>query len=202
MVSLALLAETALVLNTGQAVAVGDIRPATASVSGARKPAGAAEAANTASAVLMARSQGRRIEVLSERTESSTTWALPSGSLRTESFAGPVRVKRNDKWQNIDTSLSDQGDDLKPKAAVADVTVSDGGEGRLASVARGRTRFTMGWQSRLPAPKVTGSTASYDLGAGQTLKVTAQKQGFSDDVVLASAPRTRPRTGYRSSSTG
>ncbi|MFG3125592.1 DNRLRE domain-containing protein [Streptomyces sp. NPDC048201] len=192
MVSLALLAETALVLNTGQAVAVGDIRPATASVSGARKPAGAAEAANTASAVLMARSQGRRIEVLSERTESSTTWALPSGSLRTESFAGPVRVKRNDKWQNIDTSLSDQGDDLKPKAAVADVTVSDGGEGRLASVARGRTRFTMGWQSRLPAPKVTGSTASYDLGAGQTLKVTAQKQGFSDDVVLASAPRTPP----------
>ncbi|MFG2816008.1 DNRLRE domain-containing protein [Streptomyces sp. NPDC048410] len=187
-VSLALLAETALVLNTGQAVAVGNSAAATASVSRDKKPTGPAQAANTASAVLMARLQGRRIEVLSERTESSTTWALPSGSLQTESFAGPVRVKQNGTWRNVDTSLSDQGDDLKPKAAVADVAVSDGGTGRLASVARGRTRFAMGWQDKLPAPKVTGSTASYDLGSGQTLKVTAQKQGFSDDVILTNAP--------------
>ncbi|RZU46275.1 RHS repeat-associated protein [Streptomyces sp. BK022] len=187
-VSLALLAETALVLNSGQAVAVGNTGPITASVSRDKKPIGPAEAADTASALLMARLQGRGIEVLSKRTEASTTWALPSGSLRTESFAGPVRVRQDGKWQDIDTSLSDAGADLKPRAAAADIAVSDGGDGRLASVVRGRTRFAMGWQDRLPAPKVKGPTASYDLGSGQTLKVTAQKQGFSDDVILASAP--------------
>ncbi|MFD0507040.1 DNRLRE domain-containing protein [Streptomyces chiangmaiensis] len=187
--SLALLAEAALVLDaTGEAVAVGKTGAVAASTSKAKKPAGPAQADDTASAVLMARLQGRRIEVLSARTADSTTWALPSGSFQTESFAGPVRVKRNGKWQDIDTSLSDVGADLKPKSAAADIAVSDGGDSRLASVARGKTRFAMGWQSKLPAPKVSGSTASYDVGAGQTLKVTALKQGFSEDVVLASRP--------------
>ncbi|MFJ4007918.1 DNRLRE domain-containing protein [Streptomyces sp. NPDC090023] len=188
--SLAMLAEAALVLDgTGAAVALGRTGHSAVSAGRTKKPTGPAEAKDTASAVLMARLQRRRIEVLSERTESSTTWALPSGSLQTESFAGPVRVRQHGTWQDIDTSLSDAGADLKPRAAVADIAVSDGGEGRLASVVRGRTRFAMGWQDKLPAPKVTGSTASYDLGSGQTLKVTAQKQGFSDDVILASAPK-------------
>ncbi|WP_225839514.1 DNRLRE domain-containing protein [Streptomyces sp. NK08204] len=174
---------------TGEAVAVGKPQAAAADMSkAAKRPAGPAGAQDAASAVLMARLQGRRIEVLSERTADSTTWALPSGSMRTESFAGPVRVKRNGKWQDIDTSLADTGADLKPKAAVADVTVSDGGDSRLASVARGRTRFAMGWQGKLPAPKVSGATASYDLGSGQALKVTALKQGFSESVVLAGRP--------------
>lgn len=187
--SLALLAESALVLNaTGEAVAVGRAGAFAASSSKAKKPTGPAQAEDEASAVLMARLQNRKIEVLSERTTDSTTWALPSGAFRTESFAGPVRVKRDGKWQDIDTSLSDAGPDLKPKAAVADVAVSDGGDSRLASVGRGKARFAMGWQDKLPAPKVKGSTASYDLGAGQTLKVTAQKQGFSEDLVLASRP--------------
>jgi RHS repeat-associated protein len=186
---LALLAEAALMLDaTGEAVAVGKTTAVAASTSKAKKPTGPAQADNEASAVLMARLQGRKIEVLSARTADSTTWALPSGAFQTESFAGPVRVKRGGKWQNIDTSLSDVGADLKPKSAVADVAVSDGGDSRLASVARGKTRFSMGWQDKLPAPKVKGSTASYDLGAGQTLKVTALKQGFSEDVVLASKP--------------
>lgn len=187
--SLALLAEAALVLDaTGEAVAVGKSGTVTASASKARKPTSSAQAADTASAMLMARLRGRRIEVLSQRTADSTTWALPSGALQTESFAGPVRVKRDGAWHDIDTSLSDVGAGLKPKAAVADVVVSDGGDSRLASLARGKTRFAMGWQNKLPAPKVKGSTASYDLGSGQALKVTALEQGFSESVVLASRP--------------
>ncbi|MGW0882103.1 DNRLRE domain-containing protein [Streptomyces sp. NPDC002671] len=188
-VSLALLAEAALMLSTGEAVAVGKPQAAAADTSKAQKqPTGPAEAADPASAVLMARLQGRRIEVLSARTADSTTWALPSGSLQTESFAGPVRVKRNGAWHDIDTSLKDAGADLKPKEVAADVAVSDGGDSRLASVARGKTRFAMGWQDKLPAPKVSGSTASYALGSGETLKVTALKEGFSESVVLASRP--------------
>ncbi|MGV9244594.1 DNRLRE domain-containing protein [Streptomyces sp. NPDC003710] len=187
--SLAMLAEAALVLDAGgEAIAVGKTGAAATVTSKAKKPLGPAEANDEASAVLMARLQHRRIEVLSERTADTTTWALPSGSLQTESFAGPVRVKRNGVWHDIDTSLTDAGADLKPKEAVADIAVSDGGDSDLASVARGRTRFSMGWQGKLPAPKVSGATASYTLGSGQTLKVTALKQGFAEDVVLASRP--------------
>ncbi|MEU6774585.1 DNRLRE domain-containing protein [Streptomyces sp. NPDC046759] len=187
--SLAMLAEAALMLDaTGAAAAVGKTGAAAAFASKAKKPTGPAQADDTASAVLMARLQNRRIEVLSARTADTTTWALPSGSLQTESFAGPIRVKRDGAWRDIDTSLTDAGAELKPKEAAADVAVSHGGDSRLASVARGKTRFSMGWQDKLPAPKVSGATASYTLGSGQTLKVTALRQGFSEDVILASRP--------------
>jgi RHS repeat-associated protein len=186
-VALLLLGEAALMVqNSGTSIAAARAQPAAAAA--AKKPTGPAEAADEASAMLMARLQNRKIEVLSARAADSTTWALPSGSLRTESFTSPVRVKQDGTWQDIDTSLSDMGTDLKPKAAAADIAVSDGGDTQLASVTRGRTRFGMGWESKLPAPKVKGPTASYDLGSGQTLKVTAQKQGFSESVVLAGAP--------------
>ncbi|MGV4987911.1 DNRLRE domain-containing protein [Streptomyces sp. NRAIS4] len=186
--SLAMLTEAALVLDaTGEAVAMGRTGSAAAVSGKAKKPLGAAQANDEASAMLMARLQHRRIEVLSERTADTTTWVLPSGSMQTESFASPIRVKRDGTWHDIDTSLTGTGAGLKPKEAVADIAVS-GGDSDLASVARGRTRFAMGWQDKLPAPKVSGATASYALGSGQTLKVTALKQGFSEDVILASRP--------------
>lgn len=73
---------------------------------------GPAQAEDEASAVLMARLQDRKIEVLSERAADSTTYALPSGELETEAYAGPVRVKQDGTWKDIDTSLSDTGADL------------------------------------------------------------------------------------------
>jgi RHS repeat-associated protein len=146
------------------------------------------EAQDEASAVLMARLQDRRIEVLSARATDSTTYALPSGELETEAYAGPVRVKQDGVWKDIDTSLSDTGSDLTPAAAAADVAVSDGGDTDLASVAKGKESFGLGWEDKLPTPTVKDSTASYDLGSGQTLSVTALAQGFSENVKLAQQP--------------
>jgi RHS repeat-associated protein len=149
---------------------------------------GPAQAQDQASAVLMARLRGRKVEVLSARTADSTTYALPSGELETQAYAGPVRVKEGDTWKDIDTSLSDTGADLTPAAAAADITVSDGGDTKLASVARDKQSFGLGWEKKLPAPAVKGSTASYDLGSGQTLAVTALAQGFSEIVKLTQRP--------------
>ncbi|MER5754040.1 DNRLRE domain-containing protein [Streptomyces sp. NPDC002088] len=159
-----------------------------ATQSGSARSAGPAQAQDEASAVLMARLQHRKIEVLSARTADSTTYALPSGELRTEAYAGPVRVKQDGVWKDIDTSLSDTGSDLTPAAAVADIAVSDGGDTKLASVAKGKESFGLGWDGKLPAPKVKDSTASYDLGSGQTLSVTALAQGFSENIKLAQKP--------------
>ncbi|MFG2887059.1 hypothetical protein ACGFYV_33030 [Streptomyces sp. NPDC048297] len=152
------------------------------------KASGPAEAQDEASAVLMARLQDRKIEVLSARTTDSTTYALPSGELETEAYAGPVRVKQDGVWKDIDTSLSDTGSDLTPAAAAADVTVSDGGDTQLASVTKDKESFGLGWEDKLPTPTVKDSTASYGLGSGQTLSVTALAQGFSENVKLTQQP--------------
>ncbi|WP_405720827.1 DNRLRE domain-containing protein [Streptomyces sp. NBC_01537] len=174
--------------TTGAAVAATSDVEQTATAASATKSYGAAEAQDETSASLMARLQDRNIEVLSDRTSDSTTYALPDGTFSTESYAGPVRVKQDGKWTDIDTSLSDTGSDITPVAAAADIAVSDGGDKELASVTKGKDSFGLGWEDKLPTPTVKGSTASYDLGSGQTLSVTALAQGFSENIKLAQQP--------------
>ncbi|MFE7954461.1 DNRLRE domain-containing protein [Streptomyces sp. NPDC057413] len=179
--------ETALVSqDTGLAFAGGT--PARTASSGTPRAQGPAEAQDAASAVLMARLQHRRIEVLSARTADSSTYALPNGQMQTEAYAGPVRVKQGTVWKNIDTALSDTGADLTPAAAAAAIAVSDGGDQHLASVRKGKASFGLGWHSKLPAPAVRHNTATYDLGGGQTLSVTALAQGFSENIRLTQRP--------------
>ncbi|WP_327696985.1 DNRLRE domain-containing protein [Streptomyces sp. NBC_00459] len=136
-----------------------------------------------------AKLSGERVELTSRRTENSTVYVNPDGTLTADSYAGPVRVKRADgSWQDIDTELSDEGAALEPEAAAADITVSDGGDRKLASVAQDDVSLSLGWEDTLPTPTVDGDTASYALGDGETLTVTALKEGFSQNVVLDSAP--------------
>jgi RHS repeat-associated protein len=181
--------DMAVVLSTtGAAFAAVSDASSAVNVSESGKALGSAQAQDEASAVLMARLQDRNIEVLSARTADSTTWALPSGELQTSSYAGPIRVKQDGTWQDIDTSLSDTGSSLTPEATAADVAVSDGGDKSLASVTKGSKSFGLGWEDRLPTPTVKDNTASYDLGGGQKLTVTALAQGFSQNVVLDKAP--------------
>ncbi|MFE7860675.1 DNRLRE domain-containing protein [Streptomyces sp. NPDC057403] len=185
-------AETALIaensgLGFAAALAAPVAQPA-AAASASAKMEGAAEAQDEASAALMARLQDRKIEVLSDRTTESTTYALPSGELETEAYAGPVRVKEGGDWKDVDTSLSDTGADLTPAVTAADITVSDGGDTKLASVTKGDESFGLGWESKLPTPSVKDDTASYDLGDGQKLSVTALVQGFSENIKLTQQP--------------
>lgn len=146
-----------------------------------------------ASAMLAARLQGRRVEALSERTADSTTYVNADGTLTTEAFAGPVRVQLDDGvWRDVDTTLTDSGDDLQPVATVADVAFSNGGDRRLAAVEHGGRMFGMDWPTALPEPVVDGSTAAYALGGGATLNVTALPQGFEQTIVLDRAPASPP----------
>ncbi|WOX08751.1 DNRLRE domain-containing protein [Streptomyces sp. N50] len=152
----------------------------------------ASSADSVAAALLMARMQDRKIEVTSEQTETSTTYALPSGELQTSTYAGPIRQQVDGKWQDIDTDLSDTGESLEPAVAAADIAVSDGGDTALVSVDKGSKSFGLGWESKLPTPSVKDDTASYALSDGQTLTVTALAQGFSQNVVLDKAPDQAP----------
>ncbi|MFE1751873.1 DNRLRE domain-containing protein [Streptomyces anandii] len=181
-------AEPALVAQSSGLAFAAPAASSASRTSSTARASGPAQARDEASAVLMARLQHRKIEVLSARTTDSTTYALPSGELQSEVYAGPVRVKQDGGWKDVNTSLSDTGSDLTPAAANADIAVSDGGDRQLASVVKGKKSFGLGWEDELPAPSVKGSTASYDLGSGQVLSVTALAQGFSENIKLARRP--------------
>ncbi|MGV9455807.1 DNRLRE domain-containing protein [Streptomyces sp. NPDC003635] len=169
-----------IVNSPAQAVTLGDDKPDIAKLLGLTEE----EAARR-----NARIQNRRIELLSQRTETSSVFVNPDGTLTAETYAGPVRVKQADgSWSYIDTELTDEGAALEPETAAADITVSDGGDRKLASVAKGGASMALGWADTLPTPTVKDDTASYDLGDGQTLTVTALKQGFSQNVLLDEAP--------------
>ncbi|ELP63431.1 DNRLRE domain-containing protein [Streptomyces turgidiscabies] len=189
-VAAVLAAEAALVsLSSGQAFAAADSGTAKVTSTAAKSAKSAASTADsTAAALLMARLQGRKIEVLSERSASSTTYALPNGQLQTSTYAAPIRQKVDGTWRDIDTSLSDAGASLEPDVAAADIAVSDGGDTALASVTKGARSFGMGWESKLPTPSVKDDTASYALRDGERLTVTALSQGFSQNVILDKAP--------------
>ncbi|MGW6456966.1 hypothetical protein ACWF94_13770, partial [Streptomyces sp. NPDC055078] len=78
----------------------------------APKKAAVTEAADIASARVAARLSGRRVEALSERTETSTTWLNKNGSLTTEIVAGPIRFqdRSTGDWRNVDLSLAKAAD--------------------------------------------------------------------------------------------
>lgn len=190
-VSLAVLAQPVFVVTgTGQATAVSSVGAGKAAAAKEAPARGPAQAADEASAQLMARLQHRRIEILSARTEDSTTWADPDGSLTTEAFSGPVRVQSTGgTWHDIDTTLADTGSAVTPKATAAEVELSDGGTGTLASVQQGRHEFAMGWPKSLPSPTLKGDTATYALSDSADLTVQALPQGFEQSVVLNDRPR-------------
>ncbi|MFC0675652.1 DNRLRE domain-containing protein [Brachybacterium hainanense] len=148
------------------------------------------------SALIQARANGKRVEVTGERSESSTTWVNPDGSVTTEQFAAPVRFQDpGGDWQRIDTTLEEQQD-----GSVAPVAVPDGIElagsvagteaepAEVASLDAGDDtawNVALAWGGDLPAPVLEGSTATY-AGAwpGIDLTVTASRDGFEQSFVI------------------
>ncbi|MEU8614571.1 hypothetical protein AB0C29_41955 [Actinoplanes sp. NPDC048791] len=76
----------------------------------APQPRYASEAADISSARVLARLSGKRVEALSERSESTTTWANPDGSLTSDLAAGPVRFRRAGDWVDVDLTLRREAD--------------------------------------------------------------------------------------------
>jgi hypothetical protein len=132
------------------------------------------------------------VEVAGERTESTTTWRNPDGSFTTDSSSGPVRVRRDGGWVPIDTTLADTGSAVTPAATLTPLEFSDGGTEPFAKVRKGSRSFGVSWNRSLPAPTLSGDTATYhDAVAGGDLEVQALSTGFSERVVLRERP-SRP----------
>ncbi|MEV0300003.1 DNRLRE domain-containing protein [Streptomyces prasinus] len=193
--AVAAVAALALAVNSGIVVqTTGRAAAAERAAAPATKSAlGPAEAQDAAAAHLLARLQDRRIEILDERTDSTSSYALPDGNTSVTSYTGPIRVKdAKGAWRAVDTSLVDTGEGIRPKAAAAEVSLSDGGAGEpLVQVKRGKHALGIGWAGKLPEPELKGSTATYRnaVSGGGDLVVTALKEGFSHSVVLHEPPK-------------
>ncbi|MEV7968757.1 DNRLRE domain-containing protein [Sphaerisporangium sp. NPDC088356] len=137
-----------------------------------------------------AKAQGVRVEVESEKTDSSSLWADPDGTFTLETFPGPVRVKVGGAWRPIDTSLVRDGRaGLRPKLTGSDVQVSDGGGKPFAEVRRADRSFAVSWGKTLPPPRIKGDTATYkDVVPGGDLTVKTLPNGFSHSIVLRRRP--------------
>ncbi|MFF3316209.1 DNRLRE domain-containing protein [Streptomyces sp. NPDC003035] len=207
-VACVLAAETAVVVaNTGQAVAL----PARAqgevpAVKGRPSPT---QAADLASAVVAARLSGKRVEAVSERTESATTWANPDGTVTTDTASGPVRFrdKATGAWRDVDVDLAKSEDGTvvakghplglklggKTPAAKARQMRASGAAATaetapvpLVSLDAGGSRSVeLSWRGALPEPALTGATARYaNVLPATDLIVESTRTGFEQFLEL------------------
>ncbi|MFE7043282.1 LamG-like jellyroll fold domain-containing protein [Streptomyces atratus] len=129
------------------------------------------------------------VEVASLRNERSQTFANPDGTFTAKEYAQPVRVRKDGKWTDIDTTLIAQPDGrLVPKATSAAMSLSPGGDGPFASLVRDGKTLSVSWPSKLPKPTVDGATATYkSVLPDVDLVVRAESDGFSHLLVVKSA---------------
>ncbi|HET7397586.1 MAG TPA: DNRLRE domain-containing protein, partial [Intrasporangium sp.] len=174
----------------------GDVAAAAPVAAPAAAPARAqtGEAVDLVSARVAARAQGHRVEALGERTDTTTTWVNPDGSLTTEVSGAPVRFKDPaGRWQPVDLDLKTAGTDVVPVSSDLGVRLSAGGAagGDVASVDHGAGRG-VSWALggglgavKLPAPVLAGRVATYpNVLPGVDVRVSVRPSGFEQDFVI------------------
>ncbi|MQS06554.1 DNRLRE domain-containing protein [Streptomyces alkaliphilus] len=208
--ALLLAIETAVLAGgSGQAVALsGPARQAAPTQSDDAK---VTEAADIASAKVAAKLAGHRVEALSERTETSTTWVNADGSLTTDLFAGPVRFEDDEgQWREVDVSLTERKDgNLTARAHPAGLMLAGetGTPARsleeaeqapardLLRLGSGDERLTLRWKGGLPEPVIEGeddTIARYpEALPGADLLVEATRTGFEQYVQLTERPEVK-----------
>lgn len=176
-------------LNAGQAVAQASPQQATAAQAAAPQPSVAAGVSPT-QAEKQARQTGKPVAVTALTTPTSQTTANPSGTLNTTQSLEPVRAWHGGQWQALNPALHANPDaTVSPAVTTTALTLSGGGSGPLVVMSNGPRSVSLSWPSPLPAPVLSGATATYDnVLPGVNLVVTADSEGgFSDDLVVTSA---------------
>lgn len=144
------------------------------------------KALTTAQAMRLASTNGNNVEIEEKTTEFTRTFATPQGTLSSEVSNTPTRVKRGESWIPLDASLQARTDGtVAPKAGLTDVVFSGGGTGLLARFKDGGKTFELKSPWTLPAPTLSGPTASYaEILPGVDLVMVATEDGFSYNLVV------------------
>ncbi|MFL6172415.1 MAG: LamG-like jellyroll fold domain-containing protein [Marmoricola sp.] len=123
---------------------------------------------------------GDPVEIVDERTETSTAWANPDGTKTFDLSAVPVRVQDDSgDWIEPNYDLEFDGGNVVPKASDIDLQFS-GGTGDMVQVANDEDQsLALKWPGDLPAPTLDGPTATYsDVLPGVDLMMTAVPGGY------------------------
>ncbi|MEV6600398.1 RHS repeat-associated core domain-containing protein [Actinoplanes sp. NPDC051346] len=164
--------------------------PASAAPAAPAKPACPDDRPDPASATVTAKLCGKRVEVLSQRSEKAQVWALPEGGFTSEVFAGPVRFRQGDAWRPVDLTLRAAADgSVAPVGHPYGLRLSGeaggAGEHTLAGVTVGGDSLSMVWTGRLPSPALSDNVATYaEVRPGVDLVVEATRTGFEQSLVV------------------
>ncbi|WP_407838743.1 FG-GAP-like repeat-containing protein [Streptomyces sp. DSM 116496] len=140
-------------------------------------------------ALAQAKATGQPYELASARTETSDTWALPTGKWSVKQHGTTVRVLRAGVWVGTDPTLV-VGTDGKvtSKASAVQVTFSGGGTGPLLTGVRDGRTLSLTWPKALPKPTLAGNVATYaNVLPDVDLQLKAEVEGFSQLLVVKTA---------------
>lgn len=144
------------------------------------------------SASVTARLKGSRVEDLSQRTESTSTFVNPDGTWTTEDHGAPIRVMQDGEWRDVDLDLVKQADGTwAPKVSPVDVVVDGGGSSEAGEVSFGDgTSLAVTWPGgTLPTPTVDGGVATYKVSDTTDLLVTMTNEGLNTWLRLNEKPK-------------
>ncbi|MDM4763180.1 DNRLRE domain-containing protein, partial [Galbitalea sp. SE-J8] len=146
-----------------------------------------------ASARANAAGTGHRVEILSERTETTQLFVDPDGTLTRPEAAAPVRVRDDtgpDGWRDIDLTLvSTAGGGIVPVSPYVPTTISAGDDAELVSVGVDDGEVALSYGAPLPVPTLSGDTATYaDVEPGIDLQVKATRFGAEQFFVIKERP--------------
>ncbi len=149
--------------------------------------------ARAADASALAQQTGRRVEVLNERAEDSTTFANANGTFTTEAYSGPVRFRYRDQWVPVDLTLSEASDGkIRPAGHPAALVLAGDGDTEIARVTREGRRVSLGWDGSLASPRIEGTKVTYpEVRPGVDLVVEATRTGFEQFFVIKRRPTSQ-----------
>lgn len=150
-------------------------------------------------ALVSARSAGHPVAVPQDTTPTDSVTANPDGTLTLTRSTVPVRKLSGGKWKNLDAKLHRAASGkITTAVTTAGVALTGGGSGPLATLTAGGRTLAVSFPVPLPAPALSGSTATYaDVLPGVDLLVSADAQGSVSDVLVvrsaaaAADPRLR-----------
>ncbi|MGW5345539.1 FG-GAP-like repeat-containing protein [Streptomyces sp. NPDC004050] len=140
-------------------------------------------------ALKKAKETGQPYELVSARTPSSDTWALPTGKWTVKRYGTTVRVRRGAAWVPVDPTLQFAADGaVVSKAAPVSVRFSGGGTGPLLSGVKDGRTLSLTWAKALPKPTLAGNVATYaNVLPDVDLQLKAEVEGFSQLLVVKTA---------------
>lgn len=151
-------------------------------------------------AEILAEASKHRVAIPALTTPTSATTVSPGGTFRVTESLAPVRAWRGGRWRALDPALHANPDGtVSPAVTTTRLVLSGGGHAPLAVMSTGPRLLSLSWPHALPAPSLSGATATYhNVLPGVDLVVTADDHGGFSDVVVVTSARAAANPALRS----